>query len=350
MIKKTSGSKRLRENAGNEFGYLEYTQYVPKDVLQKLEYVRNNAIELANLINSHDYILTYTDAKLHDVFYEFDDVDDFFLDIEWQDFEEYVKEKGCKIDNFGRSSSKFYVTNDFMDEIRDLTTTSGGGRYINPITPEDIIFAIAETYLGNAYLLSDVSILLSDEKLNEYIHDTLMDGYDVSLNDLAELVPEFVDDDEEYNFDVLFDISSDEFDDARKSVQDVIDCYNYIIDFKENQVQFYQDFLDANSDENFEESYSRRNTRKQRKISESLNRYLKEPGYIFDIATFFNNLGYNVDNDEVYNYICAVDDTAQYDDELLTGDMDIYTWLKRWYKATKENYPEDIEWLESTKG
>lgn len=27
MIKKTRGSKRLRENAGNEFGYLEYTQY-----------------------------------------------------------------------------------------------------------------------------------------------------------------------------------------------------------------------------------------------------------------------------------------------------------------------------------
>lgn len=344
MIKKISGSKRLRESAGNEFGYLEYTQYVPKDVLQKLEFVRKNAIELANLINSHDYILTYTDAKLHDVFYEFDDVDDFFLNGKWQDFEEYVKEKGCKIDAVRSSNSKFYVTNDFMDEIRNLTTTNSGGRYVNPITPEDIIFAIAEACFNSAYLLTDASILLSDEKLNEYIHDTLMDGYDVSLNDLAELVPEFVDDDEDYNFDILFDISSDEFDLAKEAIENVIDCYNYIIDFKENQVQIYQGFLDANSDENFEESYSRR------KVNESLNRYLKEPGYIFDIATFFNNLGYDVDNDEVYNYICAVDDTAQYDDELLTGDIDIYTWLKRWYKATKENYPEDIEWLESTKG
>ena len=348
MIKKIKGSKRLRESAGNEFGYLEYTQYVPKDVLQKLEYVRKNAIELANLINSHDYILTYTDAKLHDVFYEFDDVDEFFLDAKWQDFEEYVRENGCKIDSVRSSSSKFYVTNDFMDEIHDLTTSNRRGD-IDPITPEDIIFAIAEAYFGNAYLLSDVSILLSDEKLNEYIHDTLMDGYDVSLDDLAELVPEFVDDDEDYDFDILFDISSDEFSLAKKSIQDVIDCYNYIIDFKEKQVQIYQDFLDANSDEEFEESYSRRTTRQQ-KINESLNRYLKEPGYIFDIATFFNNIGYDIDNDEVYNYICAVDDTAQYDDELLTGDMDIYTWLKRWYKATKENYPEDIEWLESTKG
>lgn len=264
MIKKNRGSKRLRENTGNEFGYLEYTQYVPKDVLQKLEFVRKNAIELANLINSHDYILTYTDAKLHDVFYEFDDVDDFFLDIKWQDFEEYVRDRYCELDAVRRSNSKFYVTNDFMNEIRNLTTTGGGGRYINPITPEDIIFAIAEAYLGNAYLLTDVSILLSDEKLNEYIHDTLMDGYDVSLDDLAELVPEFVDDDEEYNFDVLFDISSDEFNLAKEAIQDVIDCYNYIIDFKENQVQIYQDYLDANSDENFEESYSRR-TRKQRK-------------------------------------------------------------------------------------
>lgn len=347
MIKKIKGSKRLKESTGNEFGYLEYTQYVPKDVLQKLEFVRKNAIELANLINSHDYILTYTDAKLHDVFYEFDDVDDLFLDVKWQDFEEYVKEKDCEIDDVRSSSSKFYVTNDFMDEIHDLTTSNRRGD-IDPITPEDIIFAIAEAYFADAYLLSDVSMLLSDEKLNEYIHDTLMDGYDVSLNDLAELVPEFVDDDEDYNFDILFDISSGEFNAAKKSIENVIDCYNYIIDFKKNQVQIYQDFLDANSE--FEESYSRRNTRKQKKISESLNRYLKEPGYIFDIATFFNNLGYNVDNDEVYNYICAVDDTAQYDDELLTGDMDIYTWLKRWYKATKENYPEDIEWLESTKG
>lgn len=251
MIKKIRSSKRLRESAGNEFGYLEYTQYVPKDVLQKLEYVRNNAIELANLINSHDYILTYTDAKLHDVFYEFDDVDEFFLDIKWQDFEEYVKEKDCEIDDVRSSSSKFYVTNDFMNEIHNLTTSNRRGD-IDPITPEDIIFAIAEAYFADAYLLSDVSMLLSDEKLNEYIHDTLMDGYDVSLNDLAELVPEFVDDDEDYNFDVLFDISSHEFNAAKKSIQNVIDCYNYIIDFKENQVQIYQDFLDANNDENFE--------------------------------------------------------------------------------------------------
>lgn len=262
MIKKIKGSKRLKESTGNEFGYLEYTQYVPKDVLQKLEFVRKNAIELANLINSHDYILTYTDAKLHDVFYEFDDVDDLFLDVKWQDFEEYVKEKDCEIDDVRSSSSKFYVTNDFMDEIHDLTTSNRRGD-IDPITPEDIIFAIAEAYFADAYLLSDVSMLLSDEKLNEYIHDTLMDGYDVSLNDLAELVPEFVDDDEDYNFDILFDISSGEFNAAKKSIENVIDCYNYIIDFKKNQVQIYQDFLDANSE--FEESYSRRNTRKQKK-------------------------------------------------------------------------------------
>lgn len=63
------------------------------------------------------------------------------------------------------------------------------------------------------------------------------------------------------------------------------------------------------------------------------------------IEYFFKRKGWNTSLPEVQNYIDAVNDYLDMDDDWKSGN---YT-MQDWYKDTKLNYPEDIEWLDSTK-
>ena len=63
------------------------------------------------------------------------------------------------------------------------------------------------------------------------------------------------------------------------------------------------------------------------------------------IKDFFEKKGWDTSNEEVLNYIDGVYELLSIDPEWIDGD---YT-LDNWYADTKDNYPEDIEWLDSTK-
>ena len=87
----------------------------------------------------------------------------------------------------------------------------------------------------------------------------------------------------------------------------------------------------------------------KRRIKESeYNMSDKTDDYFYTekaVTDFFNKKGWDTTNNEVKNYIGGVCDILEYDPDWIEG---IYT-LDDWYRDTKLNYPEDIEWLDSTR-
>lgn len=63
------------------------------------------------------------------------------------------------------------------------------------------------------------------------------------------------------------------------------------------------------------------------------------------IKDFFDMQGWDTTDEDVLNYIDGVYDLLVNDEEFLNG----YYTMDDWYEDTKFNYPEDIEWLNSTR-
>lgn len=63
------------------------------------------------------------------------------------------------------------------------------------------------------------------------------------------------------------------------------------------------------------------------------------------IKDFFDMQGWDTTDEDVLNYMDGVYDLLVNDEEFLNG----YYTMEDWYEDTKFNYPEDIEWLNSTR-
>lgn len=89
------------------------------------------------------------------------------------------------------------------------------------------------------------------------------------------------------------------------------------------------------------------NSRHRNMVDALNNSYSKYGSYYVSVARFFMARGYDISNDDVFNYIDGVVQLMNHDPDMTY--LKPSEWLVRWYKDTKRNFPEDIKWLESTK-
>lgn len=185
----------------------------------------------------HDYILSLQDSllnpvnlKLYDAFFNADDLDKFyfFCEISFNDFREIIKDATNTdfynlVHYIGRTSSFYCLTDDL---------------YNNIITERD-------------------KIILSDTTYN-FMYDLYNNHYtnlNFSKNGLIDAI-ELIDDIQKYelNIDAVADeldfiISGDFLKEIKATFKDCIFVYDTIKDFKENQTEYYQDFITANHED-----------------------------------------------------------------------------------------------------
>lgn len=232
---------KLKEALATEIGNLEYTSLIPQKYLTAINKYFDNCKKIANYLETHSYILEYTDAKLHDVFWEFDNVDDFFLTIEWENFEEYCKDIDVTIENKRGSSSKFYLNDDdgFLKNVRDLADTDRWGNY--KIDWLDIADAVDYTYYNGTF---DASVFETESILNDYLMNEVFEYYDHdTMEDIAKAVADIIETESTFNIVELVPESGKLIDVLKKGPEK---AHNYLNEFKENQVQIYQDYLNNN--------------------------------------------------------------------------------------------------------
>ena len=230
---------KLTESNLPKLGNLEYTSLVPTQTLNKLNTFFESCQKITDYVNQHSEILSYTDDKLHSLFYEFDDIDDMFLQVSWEDFEEYCKENDIEIDPIRSSSSKFYLN----DEDSVITTIR---KYADEYscTYLDMVDALDELLLDVPYYIS-MNDLRTDEAFNDYLMNTVMDEYDTdgTIEDIQEAVTDICNSEP-----LIYSIEQEAYcsDYIIKKLESVVAAYEYVQSFKDNAVDYYKDWIENN--------------------------------------------------------------------------------------------------------
>ena len=233
---KKSLRRKLSESAdSNPFMKSKYANLIDPEYMNILGTLWSKLRALTDKINNHLDILEEYDAKLHDVFYNFDDVDDFWLQDQWEYFTDFVKEHGCTIESANRSGSRFYIRNSFLKNLAEYS-----GNMVAAVDEDEVISAIYDTVLGGyAELVSNSS------ELDNYIDWNLEQYYESgepTAEDIKEILNDIIDDHEYMARDGNY-----VFRHMNEYVDDAIEVVDYIKSFKDNQVAMYQDFIDANN-------------------------------------------------------------------------------------------------------
>ena len=235
-------SKRLSESvSSNPFMSSKYANLIDPEYMDILGRFWTKLYALTAKINKNIDIMHWQDAKLHDVFYNFDDVDDFWLQDQWEMFEDFVKEHECELESVRHSSSKFYVRNSFLSNLADHT-----GNNPDAVGEGQVMYAAYDTFLGG------YTELFEDAKeLDAYIDWYLEKYYEAgepTAEDIKEILDEVID-----GFEYMEKDGNYVFKHLNEYVDDAIAVVDYIKSFKDNQVSYYQDFIDANNfdDEEF---------------------------------------------------------------------------------------------------
>ena len=234
--------RKLRESVSNNpFTRSKYANLIDPEYMDILGTLWTKLSALTAKINQNIDIMHWQDAKLYDVFYNFDNVDDFFLDTEWQNFEDYVREHGCELEPVRRSNSKFYVRNSFLSSLADHT-----GNDPDEVGEGQVLSAIYDSNIGGyAELFEDA------KEMDDYIDWNLEKYYEEgepTAEGIKEILNEIIDD-----YEYLAKDGNYIFKYANEYVDDAIAVIDYIKSYKENQVAIYQDFLDANGFDEEEE-------------------------------------------------------------------------------------------------
>ena len=185
----------------------------------------------------HDYILSLQDSllnpvnlKLYDAFFNADDLDkfNFFCEICFDDFREIIKDATNTdfynlVNYIGRTSSFYCLTDDLYNSI--VTNRNG------VILSDTIYNLFYDLYGWN-------NILLNFDK----------NGY-IDARQLCDDV--FVYDTDKHNTTCQLDfiISGDFLKEIKAAFKNCIFVYDTIKDFKENQTEYYQDFITANCED-----------------------------------------------------------------------------------------------------
>lgn len=231
--------KRLRESAErNPFMSSKYANLIDPEYMDILGRFWTKLSALTAKINKNIDIMHYQDAKLYDVFYNFDDVDEFWLQDQWEMFEDFVREHGCELKSVRHSNSKFYVRNSFLSSLADHA-----GNNPDEVGEGQVMYAVYDTVLGNYVELFDDA-----KELDDYIDWHLEKFYEAgepTADDIKEILNEVIDD-----YEYLANDGNYVFKNMNEYVDDAIAVIDYIKSFKDNQVGYYQDFVD---DHNFDD-------------------------------------------------------------------------------------------------
>lgn len=194
-------------------------------LIDKANKVLNNVKEF--LTTNKDLFLTSTNLKLYDAFYKAENLNDFnfFCELSFNDFQEDIEEQTGKdfyknVHYIGRTSS-FYCVNDEL--------------YNNIITEKESI-NFNDTLYNFFYDLWGCNMTLNFNKKGGSI-DTIelledIEKYDMDKNYIAN--------------ELNYIISGEFLEDIKKLFENSIYIYNYIKGFKENQIEYFNDFLEAN--------------------------------------------------------------------------------------------------------
>ena len=180
----------------------------------------------------------FSDIDLH-LIVDFDDIDEVFLQVEWEDFETYCKENDIEIDPIRSSSSKFYLN----DEHSVITTIR---KYADEYscTYLDMVDALDEILLDVPYYIS-MNDLRTDEAFNDYLMNTVMDEYDTdgTVEDIQEAVTDICNSEP-----LIYSIEQEAYcsDYIIKVLKSVVAAYEYVQSFKDNAVDYYKDWIENN--------------------------------------------------------------------------------------------------------
>lgn len=182
----------------------------------------------------HDFILSLNDTllnpvnlKLYDAFFSADDLDafDFFCECSFDDFREIIKDATNTdfynlVHYIGRTSSFYCLTDDLYNNI--ITDRNG-------VILSDTIYNLFYDLYGwsNILLNFDKKGCIDAGQLCDdvFVYDT--DKHDTTCQ-------------------LDFIISGDFLKEIKATFKDCIFVYDTIKDFKENQTEYYQDFIAAN--------------------------------------------------------------------------------------------------------
>lgn len=226
----------------------EYAKYFNPELMKKYNSYFNLILRVQNILfKQNPELLKYTDAKVHDIFVSFDNVDEIFLDDEWRTFEEFVADRNCEIIPLKRSSSKFYITNSFLNYY-----LNNGGYTFDESEYDDFMETAQaiDEYVWGEWGTGTPSVYHDEREFLKSISYWIEDNYEpgTTLDDFTE--------DELYELfngcweDIIgygtMDFEESDVRGILGCLKDAIACHDYIKQFKDNQVQIYQDFLDAN--------------------------------------------------------------------------------------------------------
>lgn len=182
----------------------------------------------------HDYILSLQDSllnpvnlKLYDAFFNADDLDEFyfFCEISFNDFREIIKDATNTdfynlVHYIGRTSSFYCLTDNLYNNI--IADRNG-------VILSDTIYNLFYDLYGWS------NILLNFDK----------NGY-IDAGQLCDDVFVYDTDKHDTTCQLDFIISGDFLKEIKATFKDCIFVYDTIKDFKENQTEYYQDFITAN--------------------------------------------------------------------------------------------------------
>ena len=216
----------IRESIGTDFVY--YSR-LSDDTIKLIEKTKVGINKLVAFLTDNSSILTFTDAKLYDVAYNVKedegDCYELFLEDSWRNFEEFLDEHGLQTVQFARSGSKFYIRDDsYLDEfLHELENED--------ITFENVFNAITVSCLGYSELNdSNLDAPTMDEIMSADCFQHFDGSVEETVNYWQEEITYFCED-------ILSSIK-----DIAKDIGPIISAYNYVENFKNNQLKHWNEY------------------------------------------------------------------------------------------------------------
>ena len=198
-----------------------------KSVLRKsIERIINRIVRIEGI----EKILDMYNLKLYDLAcYNDCTIEDFelFTYIEYENFNEYLRENSCKIHHYA-STSSFFILND-NSKINEYILMRGSS----------ISFTEKIEALVDAFLYEYIDYNLEIENLILTIEgDTIKSDFNI---------PYLEDEEEEEDYNNYFDtLDKDLIEFIEYNITNVNNIIKYIEDFKKNQIAYFKDFKENN--------------------------------------------------------------------------------------------------------
>ncbi len=215
------------------------TNTLKKETMEQVQAIKKKKKKLQNYIVDNAAYFDYTNAKLHEVSYQYSEIlekygveDDnytlwnIFCCDEWDMFEEYLKENDCEITHLGRTSS-FCI---HLERCNLFNFTDN----LYQIDLQEVADIVTDRVIGYSHYTELFDGILTDNSLTDYLDDYLDDDYTEIESDINTLHEWLVID---KDMQTLID-----------NLEKVIECRKYLDGFKEYQIENFEEFLKCNLD------------------------------------------------------------------------------------------------------